>query len=310
MRIASLDLGSNTFLMLVCDVEKNKTLRVVANHSQTVRLFQGLGSSRRLHPEALARAEDCFKKYKKIINELSVDKVLSAATSAARDVENAESFFSLGEKYNIPISIISGDEEARLSFLGVTNDLNQTAIDCCLVVDVGGGSTEIIFKSEAESQSRGLIFGKSLNIGSVRLFEKFKEKEIWNKDEFASLDDFIRETISQQLSADFVKNKSQMICVGGTPCYLAAIDQNILYREDKVHGYELSFEKLNHWRNHLSSLSVAQRVREAGIDERRADVIIYGTSILMGVMKHFQMNSFVTSTKGVRYGLALNEAQI
>src|SRR5262249_6939279 len=142
MRVAALDLGSNTSLLLIAQMEGARLVRVLHDETTITKMGQGVHANRRFHPEALARLDACFASYAKTIRELKCDKVVAVATSAARDVSNGHELLDLGKKHGIPIHIISGDKEAQLTFKGALCDRESTI--GIAVVDVGGGSTEII----------------------------------------------------------------------------------------------------------------------------------------------------------------------
>ncbi|MEK6554038.1 MAG: Ppx/GppA family phosphatase, partial [Bdellovibrionota bacterium] len=142
MRIAALDLGSNTSLLLVVDIEKGRIQNIVHDELNVTRMGQGVHQNRKLHPEALERIDKCFEEYAKTIRDSKVDHVLAMATSAARDVTNAEELFKIGRKHGIEIEIIPGAKEAEITFKGSTFEEAETKGLC--VIDVGGGSTEII----------------------------------------------------------------------------------------------------------------------------------------------------------------------
>src|SRR5690606_4379765 len=138
---------------------------VLHDEARVVRLGQDVNQTRRFHPDALARANECLKDYSSIIRSYGVERVLGCATSAARDVENREALLKIGAENDIPIKISSGEREAELTFLGTIPDEMTTPIQ---IIDIGGGSTEFVLGDKS-----GIISRMSLDIGSVRLTEKF-----------------------------------------------------------------------------------------------------------------------------------------
>lgn len=166
MKVAALDLGSNTFLLLIAEVENGKIVRVYHDECQVTRLAQGVDASREFHSEALARAKKCLDDYGKTIRQHRPARLLAVATSAARDAKNKDEFFNIAHEAGIPVKVISGVLEARLTFRGAVDDL--VADRRCRVVDIGGGSTEYIVGG-GEHQP----IGQSLDMGCVRLTEKF-----------------------------------------------------------------------------------------------------------------------------------------
>ncbi len=298
MRYAALDLGSNTFLLLICEFDA-KGIKVLSDETRVVRLGQGVNASKKLNPEALQRAEECFKEFSKKIKEYSVDQVRAVATSAARDAENGQELLSLGDKYGIPIEILSGQEEAEMTYLGATFDLPSS--DPLTVIDVGGGSTEIMGRSDS-----GNIQGCSVNVGSVRLTELFVSKHPVSSDELSKLKEYaVQQFVRNRDALDFVSS-SKVVAVAGTPTTLACLEIASAFDEERVHQTTLTLEKLQYWQNKFADLSVDQIKALPGMSPKRADVILAGTTILIAACEVLAVREILVSTKGVRYGLALS----
>jgi exopolyphosphatase/guanosine-5'-triphosphate,3'-diphosphate pyrophosphatase len=301
MRVAALDLGTNTFLLLIADVDSSgRVTQVVSDNARVVRLGQGVHASRRFHPEALARAEACFNEYSQLINQFDVDKVQGYATSAARDVQNSDELLALGRKYSIPIEIISGEREAECTYFGaVPEDLPGQVI----IIDVGGGSTEIICGDKSGIQKK-----RSLDMGAVRLTELFITGHPIAAAELAKM----RGEIEAQLKTvrdefvDVLKTDQQprVLAVGGTPTTLASIDMELPFESDRVDGYQLSVSKLQKLIALLAAQSVPERQKMAGMEPKRADVIVAGALILTLVAECFTKGSLEVSIRGVRFGMA------
>ncbi len=293
MRIAALDLGSNSFLLLIAEVENSKILKVIHDEQRVTRLGQGVHKSRSFHPDALKRAEACFSDYKKIIDDYDVDIVQAVSTSAARDVKNKDEFIELGKKYSIPIQIISGQLEAQLTYKGSVNKEDENVS----VIDVGGGSTEIIGINNNE------IKGFSLDIGSVRLAEIHNALDTVSSDCLMKIDNYILKEIEKH------KNKlpeiNKAIAVAGTPTTLSCILQEIEFDVKKVESYFISLDELKIMREKLSKMDLESRKKLKGIHPDRADVLPCGISILKNICEYFNLNGFSVSCQGVRFGLAL-----
>ncbi len=301
MRVGALDLGSNTFLLLIAEVEAGQIKEVICDHTQVVRLGQGVGQTRQFHPEALQRVEQCFAEYRRLMDLHQVEKVRAVATSAARDAQNKESFFALGERFGIPIRVIEGALEADLTFQGAT--MGMPSGPKRVVVDVGGGSTEIIGQSGVHSS----IKGYSLDIGSVRMTEKWISGHPVSLEELRSL----RESIDQELKAHQQHlpqgQIDQVVAVAGTPTTLACLKMKRDFAEEFVHGLELSVQELEEWLSELAKMSVEERENLPGMPPKRSDVLVAGLAILIGAVQNLGKDSLTVSTRGVRYGLACAE---
>lgn len=305
MKVAALDLGSNTFLLLIAEID-SPSIKVICDKLTVTRLGQGVGQNGYFHPEALARARQCLNEYRAIIDQEKVDRVVAVATSAARDAKNAEELFAIGRDLKIPIQIIEGDKEAELTFLGSTFDHTfNHGLGQHLVIDIGGGSTEIIVGSAGKIEK-----GFSMDIGSVRLQERFISKQPVLPDEQKALSNYIDEMFVQhaeQLPDPQVKtiNTIKMIAVAGTPTTLAAVDQGMPFEEGRIHGYQLTRSRLQFWLDQFCAMSVEEKQKLPGMDPKRADVILVGTQILIACMDYYSVETLTVSTKGLRYAAAL-----
>jgi exopolyphosphatase/guanosine-5'-triphosphate,3'-diphosphate pyrophosphatase len=299
VRIASVDIGSNSILLLIADVDGDGAPRAVVDEIEIVRLGQGVHKNRRFHPEALKRTAICFERYSKLIHQNSVDKVLAVATSASRDVDNGQELVDLGKKYGIPISIISGDLEAQLSYDGSTYDLPDR--ESVVIVDIGGGSTEYLCKN---SQS-GLV-GRSIDIGCVRLFELFHKSDPMVAEDICTMREYIAHNLSNELGKSLQGRFSRLVAVAGTPTTLACMIQEKDFLGAEIDGFMISTQVLAEWSNRLLSLPIKERVLLKGLDSKRVDVIPIGAVILEESLRFLQANSCSVSTKGVRYGAVIH----
>lgn len=302
MKVAALDLGSNTFLCLIAEVDRNAVKAVLHDQVEMVRLGQGLSGSKKFHPEALQRADATLEKFSQVIKKHQPDKILAMATSAARDAENKEDLFELGRKHGIPIEIIPGNKEAEITYRGATSGLGDFNDDI-MVVDIGGGSTEFIF-----GRGPQLLSGKSLDIGCVRLTERFIKAQPTPEDQLTVAEEFV--------SSELMKIKEimpngfdikQIVAVAGTPTTLAAAELGGFVPE-KIDGFVFTEENLNRWLNRLVHASVGEKIK-FGIPEGRADVILIGVIILLRTLKNLGKSQLKVSTRGVRYGVALEMAR-
>ena len=298
MKVAALDLGSNTFLCLIAEVTVSGIAKVYSDHAEVVRLGQGLINSKNFHPEALKRADECLKKFSKIIEEQKPEKILAMATSAARDAINKEELFLIAKKYKIPIEIIAGESEAAITYQGAVSGLKNYS-ENLMVLDVGGGSTEFIF-----GRGKNLIKGKSYDIGCVRLTEKFITQQPTPEKEIQLIIGAVDIEIKKARAIMPKKfSLNRIVAVAGTPTSLAAAELGF-FDTTKIDGYELTRTSLERWLVLLSTASVAEKIK-MGVPEGRADVILVGVVILIRTLHLFGLNELMVSTRGVRYGVAL-----
>ncbi len=323
MRVAGLDFGTNTCLVLIADVElasssKIASLKVVRDEVRVVRLGQGVNATKRLHPEALVRAEETFKEFSSYIREAKCERVLAVATSATRDSENGHELIALGARYGIPIEVISGEKEAELTFAGA---IEPSWSGLTAIIDVGGGSTEIIFGDQ-----NGILLRFSADVGAVRLTEKLVTAHPVSKSELDSIQSLVRASLEAGLTralhdfndrakatgsseppltrSDLLSRVRQTIGVAGTPTTLAAVDLEHAFESERVHGHVFSLEKLEVWTDKLSQMTVEQRAALGGMEPKRADVIVAGAICVTESMRILGTRELKVSVRGLRYGVA------
>ncbi|MGE5085744.1 MAG: Ppx/GppA family phosphatase [Bacillota bacterium] len=297
MKVAALDLGTNTFLCLIAEGDKSGITKIHKDLMEVVRLGQGVDKTGELHPEALERARKCLKAFKAEIDRHQVDKILAMATSAARDARNGQELFNIGKDLGIPIEVIPGEDEARISFLGATGGILDE-VNTNLIIDVGGGSTEFIV-----GRGNHIYFGESLNIGAVRLTERYITHQPIPQTEQENLKEYVKEQVQVLLPQIQMHKPTQILAVAGTPTSIVAIEIGG-FDEKKVDGYFLTKERLKYWVDTFAQTSVEEKRTKFQLGGR-ADIIFAGASILLQVVDSLNMGGIRVSTKGVRYGVAL-----
>ncbi|MCM2281170.1 MAG: Ppx/GppA family phosphatase [Bdellovibrionaceae bacterium] len=303
MRVAAIDLGTNTFLCLVADVERGEITRVLSDQARVVRLGQGVHGTRRIHPEALARADECLRDFsQEIARHAGVDKIVACATSAARDAENGDELLKIGRKHGIEIEIISGEREAEATYWGTVGggSGDRALVGTVGIIDVGGGSTEFIV-----GDAQGIRRRLSVDVGSVRMTELFVASHPVRAEEMAAMAQHIRAKFAQIPQAFARENVSNFIAVAGTPTTLAAVDLGLAFEAEIVHGHRFSVDALKQWTERLAGMTVSERQQLAGMDSRRADVIVAGVLVLRLAAEAFGATALTVSVRGLRYGLAL-----
>lgn len=295
MRVAALDLGSNTSLLLIAEVENGVIRDVLLDETTITKLGQGVHANRRFHPDALTRMCECLGRYGQLIREYDCEKTIAVATSAARDVSNGHELIDMAAAVEIPVHIIEGTREAELTFRGALSDRSET--QGLAVIDVGGGSTEII---QAE---HGKILGQSIDVGSVRLTEMFVTSHPIQKKELTATEEYVRQQFAHlKLRPMDIR---EVVAVAGTPTTLAGLAQQIPFDEKKINGYALSLSQIEEWISRLAKMTIEEREQLPGMQPKRSDVIVAGSMILAGALRALRQDRLTVSTRGVRYGVAL-----
>ncbi len=297
---AGIDIGTNTILLLIAEVETGRVARVLEDHVRVVRLGQGVDKNRAFHPDALVRARKCFAEYAEILKKYPGITVIAAATSGSRDAGNSAEFFEeVRKSYGIPIKVISGEEEARVSFLGsVPEGKNPGEF---AVLDIGGGSTEIVGQEE-----NGTLFRHSFDLGCVRMTERFLKTDPVTPGELAELETYVKAELGKKEGVLRQAGKKKMIAVAGTATYLASSSLGLTkFDPERVHMTEVSREKIAELLKKFQPLTAKQRIGIGGMDPGRADVILGGAVILKEILASTDLKSVTVSVRGLRYGLVL-----
>lgn len=305
MRVAALDLGSNTFLCLIADIENGKITQIIRDDLELVRLGQDVHKTKCFHPDALTRADNALQKFERNIAFHKPDRVLAMATSAARDVTNAQSLFDLCSKYSIPVEIIPGGQEARITFQGATSHPDLQSFKPRMLVDIGGGSTEFVF-----GVGTHLHWGHSLDLGVVRMKEKFIRQFPISDQNFKDLELEVQNLMKGLFSMKGCPKPgeiTEIIAVAGTPTELARIEIGEFVPE-KIDGYKLTHSRLLQWVFELKKRTPEQIAKDFKVKPGRADVLMVGALILFNVLRNWNMMELSVSTRGVRFGVAMDLA--
>lgn len=298
MKVAALDLGSNSFLCLIVEGDKSGIKKVLSDEVKVVRLGQGVDKTGSFHPDALQRAKVCLTEFRKEIDRHQVERILAMATSAARDAKNGDELFKIGKDLGIPIEIIPGADEARITFAGSTEGRLQ-GDNNVIVIDVGGGSTEFIV-----GNSHKLHFSKSLNIGCVRMTEKFIAAQPLTPAERLAVENSVDESLDTIIGDIQNYAVQDILAVAGTPSAIAAAEIGG-FDAEKVHGFELDQKLLQKWCDILANTTVQEKIDKYKIEGGRADVLFVGATLLHRFLLKLNKPSMKVSIKGVRYGVAM-----
>jgi len=301
--VAALDVGSNTVLMLVAELS-NTGVRPLADWLRITRLGRGVDRTGLLDPAAAALTLDAIAEFTEQARALGARKILTAATAALRDAHNGAEFIGqVRQRTGVDLEIISGQTEAQLNFLAATHGLSIDPAQPMLIVDIGGGSTELI-RCEAGAQPAMV----SLQIGSVRLTERFISNDPPTEHQRAQLYDAVREQLRPLGWDEF--RPALLVGVAGTVTTVCAVALDLkTYDHAVVHGRRLSQAQVEETARKFFSLTTAQRKELPGMVEGRADVIPAGAAILDCVVQFFHAPSVTVSDQGVRWGLVYRELE-
>ncbi|HYQ29981.1 MAG TPA: Ppx/GppA phosphatase family protein [Polyangiaceae bacterium] len=299
MRVATIDIGTNSVLLLVAESEGG-ALRPLRERATVTRLGEGVDRNRRLLEAACERTLACLSDYAAQLRELGVTRVDAVGTSAMRDAAGGQEFVARATTIlGIPPRVIDGNEEARLTFAGALSGLPQAG--SVTVFDIGGGSTEIVVGSSTAS-SRQIVAAVSLNIGSVRLFERHVHSDPPTASEMQRVEHDIALALAD---APTPEANATLVGVAGTVTQLAALELELTrYDATRVHGHRLTCQAVNRLATRLASLDLAQRRALPGMEPARADVLVVGSAIARAVLQWSGAAELVVSDRGVRWGLA------
>jgi exopolyphosphatase / guanosine-5'-triphosphate,3'-diphosphate pyrophosphatase len=284
-RVAAIDLGTNSTRLLVADVDDGR-VEEVARTLKITRLGEGVDARRRLLPLPIARVRNVLSDFRRELERLEAERTLAVATSAIRDAENGEAF--LGEvewSYGFATRLLSGEDEAELTARGV--GAGRTLDPGTLIVDIGGGSTELILEDRHVS----------LDLGCVRLTERFG-------DDVDAAADYVRELLPPL-------DVRSAIGVAGTVTSLAALDLGLdEYDPDRVHGHRLGIAAVDEQLRRLAAMPLEDRRRVRGLDPDRAPVIVAGAAILREILRRYDLAEIEVSEHDLLYGAALAAAEL
>jgi exopolyphosphatase/guanosine-5'-triphosphate,3'-diphosphate pyrophosphatase len=290
-RVAAVDLGTNSTRLLVADVDGER-LEEVSRRLTITRLGEGVDGRRRLLPVPITRVRNCLVDYRRELEALGAERTLAIATSAVRDAENGEAF--LGEiewSYGFVTRLLSGGEEAAMMIRGVT--AGRAALDDVLVVDIGGGSTELVLARDG-----GVALSRSLDVGCVRVTERFLRSDPPSRPELAAAGAYVR-SLLPELEA------GEAIGVAGTVTTLATLDLgDSEYDPARTHGHRIPLVSVEAQLERLAAMTTAQRLLTPGIEPGRAPVIVAGIVVLREVMTAYRLDEIEVSERDILHGAA------
>jgi exopolyphosphatase / guanosine-5'-triphosphate,3'-diphosphate pyrophosphatase len=294
MRVAAVDLGTHATRLLVADVDDGR-IEEVERDLVFTKLGEDVDKRRRLLPLPIARVRNCLSGYRRRIEALGAERTLAVGTSAIRDADNGEAF--LGEvewSYGFTTRLLSGAEEGLLTFRGATS--NRQVGEGTLVVDIGGGSTELV---------TGDGFHATTDLGCVRLTERFLHSDPPTREELDACVEHIRMTLPPALE------HSQAIGVAGTVTTLAAVDLGLdEYDGDRVEGHRIAAAAATGLLDGLAALPLADRRNVRPLEPERAPVIVAGALILHELLAWSGLEEIEASERDLLHGAVLEAAAL
>ena len=303
MRVAAIDCGTNSIRLLIADIDGNN-FREVVRDMEIVRLGQGVDETGQFHPDAIARTLAAVDKFAAEIAKRGVEKIRFCATSATRDATNRHLFVNgVRERLGIELEVITGEEEAALSFAGAIKDLDPSN-GPFLVVDIGGGSTEFVFGTSTVEAAR------SVNIGCVRMTERHFASDPASSEQIESARNDIQAAIAQAAAVVPITKAKTLVAVAGTATTVAAAAL-VLPEYDR---YAIHLSRISAQQTHDAATMFAISTREQRLSLRymhpgRVDVIAAGSLVLSEVIKATGATEFVASESDILDGMAFSLAR-
>lgn len=309
IRRSVIDIGTNTILMLIAEYdEHNSNIHTILDIQRVPRLGKGVDSNRNILPESIKKAIDILNEYKTISNENNSTSITATATSFIRDSHNKEEFINeIKQNTGIEIEILSGSDEAKYTFIGGVYDKLDSGKTKLTTIDIGGGSTEITTASKPAASiqelSKLVITGKSMNIGSVRINEKYLNSHPPPFENIVNAETFINKNLKE---IDFDISDTELIGVAGTITTLGAIVLGLdKFETDKVDNLNISIVEIEDILSKLIPMPIEELYGMGDYMTGRADIVIPGILILKCFMRKFGFKNVKVSTKGLRYGVFL-----
>jgi exopolyphosphatase/guanosine-5'-triphosphate,3'-diphosphate pyrophosphatase len=296
-RVAAIDLGTNSTRLLIADVDGDQLSEIVRRLTIT-RLGEGVDGRRRLLPLPITRVRNCLTEYRKEIESHAVTRTLAIATSAVRDAENGEAF--LGEiewSYGFTTQMLDGSAEATMMVRGVS--AGRAALHDTLLVDIGGGSTELALCSGGEVETSA-----SIDVGCVRVTERFLGSDPPTQPELAAAAAYVRALLP-------TLGPTSAIGVAGTVTTLAALDLGLdAYDPEQTHGHRISRAAVAEHLARLADMTLEERLQAPGIEPGRAPVIVAGLIVLREIMNAYTLGEIEVSERDILHGAAFAAAEL
>jgi exopolyphosphatase/guanosine-5'-triphosphate,3'-diphosphate pyrophosphatase len=293
MKYASIDIGTNTVLLMIAEIKER--IEEIYDTATITRLGQGLKQAGNLSSEAMGRTLNALRDYRVIADKNQVEEILCVGTAALREAKNRDTFLELVSKQlSFSIRVISEHDEAFYTYLSVRQNFTDET-EGVIVIDIGGGSTEIIY-----GDRENFIDFISLPVGSVKLTEMFIKHDPPLDDEIKLLRDFIKSI----LRLPFGKGIQAVIGTAGTVTNLGSISIGLCQWDKKqVHGLRLNIRRIDYVVDHLIAKTASERSKLPGMEKGREDIIPQGIILLQEIMKYLGVEELIIDANGVRHGI-------
>ena len=303
MRVAGIDCGTNSIRLLIADIDGNN-FREVVRDMEIVRLGQGVDETGQFHPDAIARTLAAVDKFAAEIAKRGVEKIRFCATSATRDATNRHLFVDgVRDRLGIELEVISGDEEAALSFAGAIKDLDPSN-GPFLVIDIGGGSTEFVIGTSTVEAAR------SVNIGCVRMTERHFASDPATPEQIEAARSDIQAAIAQAAAVVPITTANTLVAVAGTATTVAAAALDLPeYDRYAIHLSRISAQQTHDAATMFATSNREQRLALGYMHPGRVDVIAAGSLVLSEIMKATGASEFVASESDILDGMAFSLAR-
>ena len=301
MRVAVVDIGTNSTRLLVAEVDGDR-VEELERRTTVTRLGQGVDASGELAPEAMDRVHAALREYRRFMDDLGAETNVAVLTSAVRDAGNGAAFTTaVRERHGLDARTIEGDEEARLTFLGATSERPAGDTTPTVVIDIGGGSTEFVVGSGHDAG-----FHVSTQAGVVRMTERHLHHDPPAPEELHALREDVRAVITEALPPHVRSSVQTAIAVAGTATSVAAIDMALEpYDPARVHGHTVSVTRAEQILGALAAITEGERREIAGLHPDRAPTIVAGVAMLLEALEAFGLDAFEASEHDILRGAAL-----
>lgn len=294
MRVATLDIGTNSVLLLAAEKGADGRFKPIAERMEITRLGRGVDKTGVLSEDALTETLAAIGAFAAEAKALGCTSIVGTATSAARDAKNGAVLIERAAKLGVTVEIISGEKEAQLSYAAVASDFAPKD-ERIAVIDIGGGSTEFIVGRGRHIESR-----RSVNVGSVRLTERHMQGDPPTLESLLAVDTALTQTLSV---VQPVERGVRVVGIAGTFTTVATIARSIEpYDPEKVHGLEMQLSELEEVAARLARMTLAERQRLPGLTPKRADVIVAGARLAVASVRALGVDRVTIGDRGVRWG--------